>query len=519
MSNRRPKRRSPQGPPNLYAGLRRGTEEPPVATVRRWPKPSDLASNADLRFDPLASNGKVFLGAINARVVETRSPSGRALRAISGGDLIGFGDDRSICTVAGSRAGKSRSLIVNNLLTWAGSTVVLDPKGDLAGETAYHRSRSQQVYLLDPFGAASESVAGFRSSFNPLRCIIGKDTDEMISAASSIADALVPVGGESDAHWSESFKQFLESLILHVCTAAEYEGQRTVTTVHALLSTKIEDKQFQLEMASNTAAGGAVIAGAISLYEKSEKERSGVISTGRRHLHFLGYESMRRVLEDGPFDLESLQSQRVTLYLSLPAMKMASCAGWLRLMIELALNAFEANTKRRDFQKQEGGERVLMILDEAAVLGRMQRLESAMGLVAGFGIKVWSIWQGLDQPAAIYGKRWQTFVGNSSVLTFFGNNDQFTLDYIEKRLGSTLVYSPSLRTPTLDASIEQGELGQSYSLQSHPLLTASEIAELFDRDDPLLRMLAFLPRIGPVILQRAFYDRHEAFRGIHVHGE
>ncbi len=31
-----------------------------------------------------------------------------------------------------------------------------------------------------------------------------------------------------------------------------------------------------------------------------EEERSGVISTGRRHLHFLGFGGMRRVLEDGP---------------------------------------------------------------------------------------------------------------------------------------------------------------------------------------------------------------------------
>jgi type IV secretion system protein VirD4 len=254
----------------------------------------------------------------------------------------------------------------------------------------------------------------------------------------------------------------------------------------------------------------------MAFYSKSEKERSGVISTGRRHLHFLGYPRMQKVLQDGPFDLGLLQRERATLYLSLPAMMMGSCAGWLRLFVNLTLNAFEANKNRRDFQHQKGGDRVLMVLDEAAVLGRMERLEVAIGQIAGLGVKLRPIWQDLNQPAAIYGKRWESFLGNASVLTFFGNNDQFTLDYIEKRLGQTLVYSPAHRTPTLDAAINHGELGQSFTVQPHPLLNAAEIAEIFDRDDPLLRQLVFLPRIGPVILQRAFYDQHETFRRLHA---
>ncbi|XHC26534.1 type IV secretory system conjugative DNA transfer family protein [Phycisphaerales bacterium ac7] len=509
-------KRQPKGSSDLFTGLLRGHGGTPVGSFRNFPTADQIAQDRRLIFEPASPSGKVFLGMVNAERREKRAEDGSAVRSLSGGTLIGFGDDRHLCSVAGSRAGKGRSLLINNLLTWGGSAMVLDPKGDLAMETAHVRARSQKVYLLDPFNAAGGEVDAFRSSFNPLTSIDRSDTDAMISGASLIADALVPTAGERDAHWAEAFKQFLEALILHVCTSPDYEGRRTLGMVHELLSTKVEDEEFGDQIGTNTAASGAIIAGAISLYEKSDKERSGVISTGRRFMHFLGYESMRRVLEDGPFKLSSMQDEQVTLYLSLPAMKMGSCSGWLRLMVNLALNAFEANSKRREFQRQRGGERLLVVLDEAAVLGRMERLEAAIGQVAGLGVKLWTIWQDLNQPAAIYGKRWQSFVGNSSVLTFFGINDQFTLDYIEKRLGTTLVYSPAHRTPTLDTAINQGELGQSYSLQSHPLMTASEIAETFDRDDPLQRQLVFLPRIGPVILQRAYYDQHEAFRKLHA---
>lgn len=500
----------------LFRGLRRGVGDVPTAALRRWPTPEELAANPQLLFDPSNPSGKIFLGVVNANVRENRAKGGRVTRATMGGELIGYGDDRHLCTVAGNRAGKGRSHIINNLITYAGSVIAIDPKGDLAVETAHHRARSQKVFLLDPFDAAGGAVGEYASSFNPLQWIDPADVDAMIIAASLIADALVVTTEERDVHWSEAFKQFLEAVILHVCTAPDYAGRRNLATVHRVMMIDVESDEFADWMGSATTAHGAVAAGAMAFYSKSDKERSGVISTGRRHLHFLGYPRMQRVLEDGPFDLGLLQRERATLYLSLPAMMMGSCAGWLRLFVNLTLNAFESNTHRRDFQHQKGGDRLLMVLDEAAVLGRLERLEVAVGQVAGLGVKLWPIWQDLNQPATIYGKRWESFLGNASVLTFFGNNDQFTLDYIEKRLGQTLVYSPAHRSPTLDAAVNHGELGQSFTMQPHPLLSAAEIAEIFDRDDPLLRQLVFLPRIGPVILQRAFYDQHDVFRRLHA---
>lgn len=501
---------------SLFQSLRRGTGGVPMAALRTWPAPDQLAADPRLSFDPTNTDGRIFLGLVNARIRENTPRSGQTVRAAAGGHLIGFGDDRHLCTVAGNRAGKGRGLLIPNLLTYPGSVLVIDPKGDLASETAAFRAKvlGQKVFLLDPFGAAGASE--FASSFNPLQWIDPSDIDGMIVAASLIADALILMTSEQDPHWSETGKQFLEAVILYVLLSADYAGRRDLATVHRIITTDSEDDVFAERMGTCTGAHGAVAAGAMAFYSKSEKERSGVISTARRHLHFLGYPKMQRVLRDGPFDLGMLQREPVTLYLSLPAMMMGTCAGWLRLFVNLTLNAFEANQRRRDFQHQAGGHRVLLVLDEAAVLGRLERLEAAIGQVAGLGVKLWPIWQDLNQPAAIYGKRWESFLGNASVLTFFGNNDQFTLDYIEKRLGQTLVYSPSHRSPTLDAAINHGELGQSFSVQSHSLLSAAEIAEIFDRDDPLLRQLVFLPGIGPVILQRAFYDQHEVFRRLHA---
>ncbi len=66
---------------------------------------------------------------------------------------VGIDDNRHIMTVAGSRAGKGRWLLVPNLLLYPGSALVLDPKGELAAITARRRQEmGQKVFIIDPFG-------------------------------------------------------------------------------------------------------------------------------------------------------------------------------------------------------------------------------------------------------------------------------------------------------------------------------------------------------------------------------
>src|SRR5437868_5587203 len=55
--------------------------------------------------------------------------------------IVGFSDDRHVCTIATNRAGKGRSVIIPNLLTWRGSVLVIDPKGQNALVTAMARGK------------------------------------------------------------------------------------------------------------------------------------------------------------------------------------------------------------------------------------------------------------------------------------------------------------------------------------------------------------------------------------------
>src|SRR3546814_7477575 len=59
---------------------------------------------------------------------------------------------------------------------------------------------------------------------------------------------------------------------------------------------------------------------------------------------------------------------------------------------------------------------VLFLLDEFAALGRLEPVERAMGLMAGYGIQLWPILQDVHQLRAIYERRAGTFLSQAGVL-------------------------------------------------------------------------------------------------------
>ena len=107
--------------------------DPPSAS---WMSPNELTKD---RF--AFGRGKIILGRAKGRTVA-------------------FDDNRHVVTVAGSRAGKSATSLMSNLLTWDGSAIVIDPKGELATNTAKWRAKlGQDVYILDPFGEVTGDAA------------------------------------------------------------------------------------------------------------------------------------------------------------------------------------------------------------------------------------------------------------------------------------------------------------------------------------------------------------------------
>ncbi|MEQ1653195.1 MAG: type IV secretory system conjugative DNA transfer family protein [Hyphomicrobium sp.] len=506
---------------DLLASLPRGVAErggrEQSLEDQSMPRAAFMATKAVTSSSMLRHDGsKIFLGLAAPRF-EPRMTSKGPERHALGGVAIGIGDDRHIVTIAGSRAGKGRSVIVPTLLTYRGAALLIDPKGELATLTARARRKKleQRVIALDPFKVTKGFAAELRGRYNPMSILtLGSPT--LIEDAGLIADALImPNENSKDPHWDESARNFIEGLILHVATCPLYEGRRHLGTVRDLLAFREDTisgksgkaaNRLRAEMEANTAANGMVVDAAVDFFDKPDDERGSVLSTARRHCRFLSYPAIRESLSGHDFDLKDLKREKITVYLCLPAMRLGTCARWLRLFVNLALSAFEAEPTKPDVP-------VLMCLDEFAALGKLRAIEDAAGQIAGFGVKLWPILQDLGQLKALYAERWQTFLGNAGVIQCFGNSDAFTLDYISKRLGTTSLIVRNKSEVGDQDQTRTDRRGQSWQMQTQPLMTPEEIARFFGRDDACLRQLIIWSGYDSIVLARAKYDSHELFAG------
>ncbi len=121
----------------------------------------------------------------------------------------------------------------------------------------------------------------------------------------------------------------------------------------------------------------------------------------------------------------------MSVYLVLPADRLDTFNRWLRLLIQQSITVNARNIDQKPKQP------ILFMLDEVAALGRMSVITRALGLMAGYGLQIWSIVQSISQLEDIYGKGWETFIGNSGVLQYYGSRDLKSAEYFSKLAGVT----------------------------------------------------------------------------------
>lgn len=408
--------------------------------------------------------------------------------------LLRSADDAHLLTVAPTRSGKGVAAVIPNLLTYPGSVVVVDPKGENAMVTARARAAlGQRVLVADPWGLTGREPA----RFNPLAWL-DPDSPDLADDAALLADALVPDEGHGgNRFWDEEAKAWIGALLLYV-RCCEPPALQTLTRMRELLTLGPRQTADLLRnMAASGAAGGLIARGAARMASKAEKERSAVASSAQSHTHFLDSPRMQHVLGACDYSPADIKRHPATLFLVLPADRLATHGRWLRLMVSLILTDITRTAGRPELP-------VLCLLDEFAALGRLQTVETAMGLMAGYGVRLWPVLQDFSQLRTLYGDRWQTFTANAGVLQGFAVNDTLTAREMSAMLGTRGAIA---RSSSRFGRSNEGS--SSYAAQSRPLLYPDEVMRLPPTETLLL------PRGRPPVRARKLaYWRDREFRGL-----
>jgi type IV secretion system protein VirD4 len=386
------------------------------------------------------------------------------------------GPEHVLC-FAPTRSGKGVGLVVPTLLTWPGSAIVHDIKGENWTLTAGWRVKFGHVLLFDPTNAAS-------SAYNPLLEVRRGEWE--VRDVQNIADVLVDPEGalERRNHWEKTSHSLLVGAILHVLYA---EPDKTLAGVANFLSDPRRPIEATLRAMMTTPHLGehgihpVVASSARELLNKSDNERSGVLSTAMSFLGLYRDPVVATVTRQCDWRIRDLVEgvAPATLYLVVPPSDISRTKPLVRLILNQIgrrlTEELEANRRRH---------RLLLMLDEFPALGRLDFFESALAFMAGYGLKSFLIAQSLNQIEKAYGQN-NSILDNCHVRVSFASNDERTAKRVSDALGTATEMRAMKNYAGHRLSPWLGHLMVSRQETARPLLTPGEVMQL-PHDDELV---------------------------------
>ncbi|MGA0599207.1 conjugal transfer protein TraG [Caulobacter sp. KR2-114] len=401
---------------------------------------------------------------------------GVVLGAWRGRYLRHDGPEHILC-FAPTRSGKGVGLVVPTLLTWTGSVIVHDIKGENWSLTAAWRASFGSALLFDPTNPES-------SAYNPLLEVRRGDAE--VRDVQNIADILVDPEGalERRNHWEKTSHSLLVGAILHVLYA---EVDKTLAGVANFLSDPGRPIEATLRAMMSTLHLGerphpVVAAAARELLNKSENERSGVLSTAMSFLGLYRDPVVAKVTERCDWRIADLvgSERPVSLYLVVPPSDISRT----KPLIRLILNQI-GRRLTEDLQARGRNHRLLLMLDEFPALGRLDFFEGALAFMAGYGIKAFLIAQSLNQIERAYGPN-NAILDNAHVRVAFATNDERTAKRVSDALGTATELRAMKNYAGHRLSPWLGHLMVSRQETARPLLTPGEVMQLPATDEVVL---------------------------------
>ncbi len=430
------------------------------------------------------------------------TPAGVFLGRV-GNDYLRHDGPEHVMAFAPTRSGKGVGLVVPTLLTWPGSAVIHDIKGENWQLTAGWRARFSHCLLFNPTDTRS-------AAYNPLLEV--RRGPHEVRDVQNIADILVDPEGalERRNHWEKTSHALLVGAILHVLYALPDKTLRGVA--NCLSDPGCPFDETLLAMMATLHLGDrphpVVASAAREVLNKSDNERSGVLSTAMSFLGLYRDPTVAAVTSHCDWRIADLidGEHPISLYLVVPPSDISRTKPLIRLLLN--------QIGRRLTESLDGSDgiarrqRLLLMLDEFPALGRLDFFESALAFMAGYGLRAFLIAQSLNQIDRAYGPN-HSLLDNCHVRVAFATNDERTAKRISDALGTATELRSQRNYAGHRLAPWLGHLMISRQETARPLLTPGEVMQLPPSDE--LVMVSGHPPIRATKL-RYHQDKNFAVR-------
>jgi type IV secretion system protein VirD4 len=413
-------------------------------------------------------NGGLYLGYPSDRTEGDPPAPSRPFR---------YTGDRHMFLAGPTRSGKTKRILTPILAETVHWTVVVnDPKGELCAMTSEHRrAAGSEIVILNPYNVLGLGSTGF----NPVAAL--ELDDEFPNNALELAEAIIRIEG-NEPHWCQAAQEYLAGLMMYVRLVMPEGSLEDVRALAALNDAgtrrliqgggNTDPRQYRLfeEQADDVPKGyeppfryknrlyPGIIAAAdhygwpqirnkverFSSINPDNKELHSVLGTALTQTRWLDSIRVANDLKGPAYDFSVMRDKPVTVYMILPAHRLATHSAWIRLMVSSMVQKLMVDTSRSKVP-------ILFALDEYAALaggssyGANENgdgfpiIARNMPMFAGYNIKLLTIWQDLAQAKRIYGDGFESFLGNAGVTQIFAPRDITTSDYFSKMTGQRTV--------------------------------------------------------------------------------
>lgn len=292
------------------------------------------------------------------------------------GKYLRSGSADHVMVIGPARSGKGVGIVLPNLLTWNGSTVVVDIAKECWETTAgYRASLGHKVLMFDPLQAEGRTVR-----YNPFSHIDRSD-NRLYDELRRMASILLPGPGKGSETALEAIRQGFVAIAGYIAETPELPF--TLGEVYRQLSVSAD----------------------LPVYDEAQSVRDELL----QRLDIWSHPLVDQATSDNDFDLRDFRSQPHALYIGVMPSNLYRLAPLIRLLLHQVVYL---NT--RTMPKPDDKHELLVIIDEF-----QEAIGDASALVrdcAGGGVCLVTTVVGLSQLDGIYGKAGASAIRDSADL-------------------------------------------------------------------------------------------------------
>lgn len=387
-----------------------------------------------------------------------------------------------ICAPTGS--GKGVGVVIPTLLTYGGSVICLDLKGENYDKTARARQGlGDKIFRFSPLDVNKQS-----HRFNPLDGLTDIASERRFTEAKRIAESFIVMSGDNVQGFLISAKEIFAASVLVVVD----DGNPTISAVYDLLSLGGDfNKMFErLAKETDIPESKSIYQRMAGIADRTLSAYMSVLFDGGLGLWRDGL--VRAATETSDFNLSELRRTPASIYIVVAPNDLSVLAPLIRLIFQQAVATLQTAEPEEDEPFP-----VLFLLDEFPQLGRMDSLSKAISTIRSYGGRIMIVAQSLSNLRGAYGNDGaQNFLANCRLQLFMAPADSETPDYVSKAIGNFTRKSRS-------KSWTMGQFGKSNIQERNEgaLLLRSEELRGLSADDCVL----LIQDSNPVIAQKVRY--------------